>query len=133
MIKFSRSRAARLRAGERTCFPQKSRKIFSLTAILTSSPTLQSLRASIPRPLSFQQFPYCRGAETGCRVRSRLYEWRKGEISYFFHQRFGSDFHAIEGKPLFAQVFQRCSEMINRVINTQKTVVRVGENFHFDC
>ena len=47
----------------------------------------------------------------------------------FVQQVVGRDFHFAEGEPLFAQIFKRSANMIDRIVNAKETVVGVGEGF----
>ena len=43
--------------------------------------------------------------------------------SHFPPQRVGAEFHAAEGEPFLAQVLQRGTDMIHRIVDAEETVV----------
>ena len=47
---------------------------------------------------------------------------------HFAQKRIGVNLHSVEGEPPFAQIFQRSANVVNLVIDTEKTVVRVVES-----
>ena len=47
---------------------------------------------------------------------------------HFAQKCVGVNLHSVEGEPPFAQIFQRSTYVVNHVIDTEKTVVRVVES-----